>query len=339
MSTFKTGDTAENSENINNFSIFQKQLNSKTKNENTNSNTFPNNESSNINSISFQNTLSHNNLISLIQILQQENNLLKNNSNITQKVEKRYSDTIQYKLISLKNEIENLKRIIANKDNIIMNMQNFINNITKIVLNGKINLSINQTDIKALNNNLKEIEKNIISKFQKMQKFNKIPQPKLSNQRANIIQRKRTEPVFDYNKKYFHSIPLKRNSNKTNMSIKSNFNRSKNLFNKSKNEESINNKNINKINNKNNNKNINKNKNNECVDIRCGTCRSKSKNNQKFYKERIKLRLKGFLLTKPEGIFSRTPKKHNKSGKVNQYKDYLKNVSVGKINHKNINIK
>ena len=283
-------------EKINYFSMFQNKNNKNTKNENANINTFPNDESTN--NISFQNNISHHNLISLIQILQQENSLLKSNLNIGQNIEPKYSDTIQYKMLSLKNEIENLKRIITNKDNIIMNMQNFINNMNKIILNGKINLNVNQIDLKTFNINLKQLEQDIITKFQKMQKYNKIAPPKSNKEKQNILERQKTEPSFN-DKQCFYSIPLNKKTNKTNVSLKLNFN--KKLFfkkiNKTMNEEII--KGI----------KCNINKNDEYADVRCVTCRKKSKNNEKFYRERQKLRLKGFLSFKPNGLFSRTPKR------------------------------
>ena len=271
-------------EKINYFSMFQNKINENSKNENTNINTFPNDEYTN--NISFQNKISHNNLISLIQILQQENSLLKSNMNINQNIEPKYSDTIQYKMLSLKNEIENLKRIITNKDN-----------MNKIILNGKINLNVNQIDIKTFNTNLKQLEQNIITKFLKIQKYNKITPSQLNKEKKYLLERQKTEPAFN-DKKCFYSIPLKKKQ-KANVSLKLNFNQK--LFckkiNKTMNEESI--KGI----------KCNINKNDEYADVRCVTCRKKSKNNEKFNRERQKLRLKGFLSIKPNGLFSRTPKR------------------------------
>ena len=270
------------------------------------------------NSISFQNNVSQNHLLSLIQILQQENNLLRNKLSQGQNIEDKYSNTIQYKLLSAKNEVENLKRMITTKDNIIMNLQNFINNINKIISNGKINLNINQLDTKEFIINLKELETKIILSLQKNpknQRNTKILQPKLSKTSNSILKKEKTDQGF-LNKKYIHKIPQRKpikniNTKKLSFSQKSHFNTSIST---------------NKPNYSCENTNINN--RNECNDIRCGTCRKKSKNNEKFYKERKKLRLKGFLLTKPEGIFSRTPKKdHIKCRNNNYYQEYLKNIS------------
>lgn len=281
-------------------------------NENQNNN-FQNNE--HLMNISFQNNISQNHLLSLIQVLQQENTLLRNKLTIGQKIEDKYSDTIQYKLLSSKNEIENLKKMNARKDNIIMNMQNFINNINKIITNGKINVNINQIDINEFIINLKELEKNIISKLQKIQNFNKIPQPKLNKGSENLIKMKKKAPGF---KKYVNKVPIKKNLKRNITNTQSSFIKS-NIFNTSINKQNF------------IFGNFTNNKNNECKDIRCKTCRKKSKNNENFYLQRRKLRLKGFLLTKPEGIFSRTPKKDQvKSTESDYYHDYLKNINNGK---------
>ena len=343
----------DNSEIFNNFSKYQKELENKDqqifelqnkikyllqkqdKNEiisqnNKNNNPYQKflNKEPNSNTISFQNNISQNHLLSLIQTLQQENTLLKNKLNVGQKIEDKYTDTIQYKLISAKNEIENLTKMNNNKDNIIMNMQNFINNINKLITNDKINLNINQIGIKTFIDNLKELEQKIFSKFEKMEKNSKI-QSHIDKRNRTFMQKQKTElrlNKFNINKKYYYQIPINKNVNKNLISNKSKTN--KNLIPK-------------KSTNTTNNicEKCIMNRKNQCEDIRCTTCRKKSKNNEKFYKERKRLRLKGFLLTKPEGIFSRTPKKeHIKSKENKYYNEYLKNItSKNKNTFSNIN--
>jgi hypothetical protein len=335
MSLLKLDD---NSEIFNNFSKYQKELENKDQqiielqnkinnllekqNQNfitqqhnndiiNNNQKFQNNELKS--NISFQKNISQNHLLSLILILQQENTLLKNKLNKDHKIEDKYSDTVQYKLLRAKTEIENLTKMNNNKDNIIMNMQNFINNINILITNNKINLNINQIGIKTFIDNLKELEQKILSKFEKIQKISKIPQSQINKRNQNLLKKPKKEPGFNklnINKKYFYRIPINKNVNKSIIFITKNF---------------ISNKSLNTTNNlcEKCAKNIN-----EYKDIRCSTCRKKSKNNEKFYKERKKLRLKGFLLTKPEGIFSRTPKKiHIKSKENKYYNEYLKNIT------------
>ena len=200
MSLLKLDETCDT---VNNFSVYQKELNKKNKqiieleniikelmnnNNNNNNNNCShishmteksNNQSQIHNSsytISFQNNISQNHMISLIQVLQKENAILKNKLNEDQKIEDKFSNTIQFKLLSAKDEIENLKKMNTNKDNIIMTMQNFLNNINKIISNEKINLNFNQIDVKTFSNNLKELEQEIISKLHNTHRSNKIPQ-------------------------------------------------------------------------------------------------------------------------------------------------------------------
>jgi hypothetical protein len=312
----------ENELNLNNknkeINKLQKELNALIQNKNIKNNTSINNGNYNdmiininnndlpykpFNNISFQNNISQNHLLELIQILKQENTILKSKLSIEQKIEDKYSDTIQYKFLSAKKEVENLKKMNTNKDNIIMNLQNFINNINKIISNGKINLNINQVNPKEFLVNLKELETKIISNLQK-NKNGKIPQPKINKGKINILKKQKYEQDFLIKGKYMHKIPQKKittNANFNNLSFSKN---KKNDFN-----------------------NFYKNKN-ECDDIRCGTCRKKSKKNEKFYMERKKLRLKGFLLTKPEGIFSKTRKKERiKCHNDKYYQEYLQNIT------------
>ena len=333
MSLLKLDD--ETCDTMNNLSIYINELNKKNKQiielenkikelmQNKNNNNYSQiTEKSNYQtqvpnssySISFQNNISQNHLISLIQVLQQENAILKSKLNSEQKIENRYNNTIQFKLLSAKDEIENLSKMNANKDNIIMLVQNFLNNINKIISNEKINLSINQIDIKTFSDNLKELEQQIISKLHNMHKPNKINQS-LNKKKMNktLSKKQNTETEFDI-KKFYNKIAKKNENKNRKKCFKSTFNRN-----------TVTNMTFNKANficpkcckNK-----------NECNDIRCLICRNKSKKNEQFYKERKKLRLKGYLLTKPEGIYSRTPKKlYYKSVEGNNYNENFRTIN------------
>ena len=263
---------------------------------------------------SFQNNnINHNNLISLVQLLQQENSLLKNKLNLELKIDNKNSNSMQYKLLCAQKEIEILTKMNNDKDNIIMNMQNFINNINKVISNEKINLNLNIIDMKTFAANLKELEQKIISKLPKIPKFNKIPNYYIKKVKENSFKKQKTDISFN-SKNYLNKIPLyNKNINiklKTNYSLNSSINNNRSL--------------------KKNNLIHSKNNNDECKDIRCTTCRNKSKNDAQFYKQRKKIRLRGILSTKPEEVYSRTPKKeHIKSFEGGYYNDYLKSINNG----------
>lgn len=263
---------------------------------------------------SFQNNnINHNNLISLVQLLQHENTLLKNKLNLELKIDNKNSNSIQNKLFCAQKEIEILTKMNNDKDNIILNMQIFINNINKVISNEKINLNLNILDIKTYVANLKELEKKVISKLPKIPKFNKIPNSFMRKGKENSVKKQKTDISFN-SKSHLNKIPLyNKNTNikmKSNCSLNSSINTNKSL-------------------NK-NNLFHSKNKNEECKDIRCTICRNKSKNDAQFYKQRKKIRLRGFLSTKPEEVYSRTPKKeHIKSVEGEYYNNYLKSINNG----------
>jgi hypothetical protein len=142
--------------------ILRNRINNLVLNKNSLISQFDNSKQKNIPSlknISPKNNLSiKTKLISSIQTLKYENSLLRNKMGLTKKIEDKYSDTIKYKLLSAQKEIDNLTIMNTNKDNIIMNMQNFINNLNNIICNGKINLNLEQIDIKTFIKNLKKLE-------------------------------------------------------------------------------------------------------------------------------------------------------------------------------------
>ena len=105
--------------------------------------------------ISPQNNYSKNRLYTSLQTLQYENSLLKNKLNLNDQIGGKYNHIFHYKLLSAQKEIENLTTMNNTKDKIIMSLQNFINNINNIICKGKLNLDINQIDIKTFILNLK----------------------------------------------------------------------------------------------------------------------------------------------------------------------------------------
>jgi hypothetical protein len=150
--------------------ILRNRINNLVLNKNSLISQFDNSKQKNIPSlknISPKNNLPiKNKLISSIQTLKHENSILRNKMDLANNIEDKYSDTIKYKLLSAQKEIDNLTIMNTNKDNIIMNMQNFLNNLNNIICNGKINLNLEQIDIKTFITNLKQLEQKIVYKLQ-----------------------------------------------------------------------------------------------------------------------------------------------------------------------------
>ena len=151
----------------------------------------------------------HNKLISSIRILDNENFILKNKMDISNKLKDKYNDTIKYKLSSAQKEIDNLTIMNTNKDHLIMIMQKFINNLNNIVCNGKINLNIEKIDIKTFIKNLNQLEQKLISKlFKKIKsQSNKIPEDIIKDAKQNSIMKQKTQESF-VKKKDLYIIPL-----------------------------------------------------------------------------------------------------------------------------------
>ena len=104
--------------------------------------------------------------------MQIQNSLLRNKLNLSAKIDKKFNNTFQYRLLSAQKEIENLTIMNTTKDNIINNMLIFINNLNNALCNGKINLNLNQIDIKTFKLNLAKLEQKIINKIKKVPKMN-----------------------------------------------------------------------------------------------------------------------------------------------------------------------
>lgn len=150
-----------------------------------------------------------NRLIPSLRTLENENSIIRKKMGLSSKIKDKYNDTIKYKLLSAQKEIDNLTIMNANKDNIIMIMQKFINNINNIICNGKINLNLENIDIKTFIKNLNQLEQKIISKLFKKKKSqsNKIPEDIIKDAKQNSIMKQKTEISFAKNKNLY-IIPL-----------------------------------------------------------------------------------------------------------------------------------
>jgi hypothetical protein len=198
-------------------------------------------------SISPQNITKHNNLFSSMHALKNENYKSRNIMNLSNHIESKYSSTFKYKLLNAQKEIENLTVMNTNKDNIIINVQNFLNNLNNIICKGKLNLDLNQIDIKTFITNLKNLETKIMEKLQKIVKPNKIPYSIIRKIKDHPIKKQKTEITL-MNKKDLHIIPLnKRNYKKINTQINNN----RKFSNSSLNKQNYNSLNINNIRNEN----------------------------------------------------------------------------------------
>lgn len=124
----------------------------------------------------------------------------------------KYKNTFQYRLLSAQKEIENLTIMNTSKDNIILNMQTFINNLNNAVCNGKLNLNLNQIDIRLFIINLKFLEQKILKILQKIKAPNKIPDSIIESIRENS----KKKPKIGNNKKGLYIIPLFSRINKLN---------------------------------------------------------------------------------------------------------------------------
>ena len=224
-------------------------------------------------------------LISSIHTSKYENSLLRNKMGLTKKIEDKYSDTIKYKLLSAQKEIDNLTIMNTNKDNIIMNMQNFINNLNNIICNGKINLNLEQIDIKTFIINLKQLEQKIVSKLQNKSKSNKIPKELIKDAKQNTLIKQKAE-ISLLKKRHLYIIPLinrkhnKRISNhlsvsKTSKASNNSLNMHKTIY-----------------------QNSSKKKYNDWKEMRCLTGRNK---------DRSTLKLRRYFLTKQNTKISSSP--------------------------------
>ena len=199
------------------------------------------------------------------------------------------NDLMKYNLIKQEKYIQTLSILNQKKDIIILNIQNFINKISQYIFKQQINFQLNKINLNEFISFLKQLEINIISNYNI---DTKEPKTTLKQSRS------------------FYKIENK-TKNLKNQLLRSN---SKNKINEN-----------NIISKKNNN--LKYNSLEECNDIRCKICRNQTKMDHTFYKEQKNLRVKGYLLTKSDGICSRTPPKDEKNNSEDDYNVYIKNIN------------
>lgn len=255
--------------------ILKNRINNLVLNKNSLISQFDNSKQKNIISLKnispINNLTIRNKLISSIHTLQNENSILRNKMDLTNKIEDKFSDTIKYKLLSAQKEIDNLTIMNTNKDNIIMSMQNFINNLNNIICNGKINLNLDQIDIKTFIKNLKQLEQKIVSKLQIKSKANKIPKDIIKDAKQNSLIKQKAE-ISLLKKKHLYIIPLINRKHNKKISTHLSINKTNKFSNNSLNMH-------NTI-----NQNSSKNKYHDWKELRCLTGRNKDKSTLKLRK-------------------------------------------------------
>ena len=262
-------------------------------------------------SISPKNNYSKNSLYSSFQTLQYDNSLLNNKITINDQIGEKYNNTLHYKLLSAQREIENLTTMNTIKDKIIMNVQNFINNINNVVCNGKLNLNINQLDIKTFIKNLQLLEQKIIKRLLIMPNPYKIPDSIIKTFKENSIRKQKTEVALIKKKKHLYIYPLDQRTYKINNNT--NINNESKYSNHSYLKQNITNQNYIKKPNK------------ELKLLRSSTNRNNSK-----IKEN-KIQLKRYLLNKRQELYSKTPIKKNIKSLENKRKfDDFKSINIKK---------
>ena len=242
--------------------------------------------------------ISKNNLHSSIHLMQIQNTLLRNKLNLSAKIGKKFNNTFQFRLFSAQKEIENLTIMNTTKDSIINNMQKFINNLNNAACNGKINLNLNQIDVKTFIINLKKLEQKIINKIKKVPKMNKIPESLIKKIKENPIRKQKTDISLCYKNK-IDLIPYKLNT-------------------------------ISSINENNNNSNTNtqnysKKKTKQLKYIKSATGRNKNIINRNAKEKTLKL--KRFFLAKNDEIYNQFNNKKHMNSLDNKNKEYIKTIN------------
>lgn len=270
--------------------ILRNRINNLVLNKNSLISQFENSKQKNIPSlknISPKNNLTiRNKLISSIQTLKYENSILRNKMDLANEIEGKYSDTIKYKLLSAQKEIDNLTIMNTNKDIIIMNMQKFINNLNNIIGNGKINLNLEQIDIKTFIKNLKQLEQKIVSKLHNKSKPNKIPKDIIKDAKQNSLIKQKDDASL-LRKKHLYIIPIINRKHNKRISTHLSINKMSKYLNNSLNMNNT------ICQNRSNNK-----YNNDWNEMRCLTGRNK---------DRSTLKLRRYFLTKQNTEISSSP--------------------------------
>ena len=254
-----------------------------------------------------------NQLYQIINYLQNENTLLKNEVNKKDKIEQNYNNTFLKKLNQSRREIDNLSVMNSIKDTILRELQDFVNKLNDNIGN-KLNceLDFNNDDLNTFIYNLEQIKNKIYSEFSNNtingnNNFNKEnnnlnKEINLNNNNSNKI----NNIIFQNN--------TFRNQNYKN-DIRSISGMSKRSFPKEKipshkDEESLYKRSLSNY----TTETLNKELNNHLKDCKCQGCLSKAKKDPSFLTDRFEFKSKAWIKKPDYHSILRTPPR-------NEYED------------------
>ena len=254
-----------------------------------------------------------NQLYQIINYLQNENTLLKNEVNKKDKIEQNYNNTFLKKLNQSRREIDNLSVMNSIKDTILRELQDFVNELNDNIGN-KLNceLDFNNDDLNTFKYNLEQIKNKIYSEFSNNtingnNNFNKEnnnlnKEINLNNNNSNKI----NNIIFQNN--------TFRNQNYKN-DIRSISGMSKRSFPKEKipshkDEESLYKRSLSNY----TTETLNKELNNHLKDCKCQGCLSKAKKDPSFLTDRLEFKSKAWIKKPDYHSILRTPPR-------NEYED------------------
>ena len=254
-----------------------------------------------------------NQLYQIINYLQNENTLLKNEINKKDKIEQNYNNTFLKKLNQSRREIDNLSVMNSIKDTILRELQDFVNELNDNIGN-KLNceLDFNNDDLNTFKYNLEQIKNKIYSEFSNNtingnNNFNKEnnnlnKEINLNNNNSNKI----NNIIFQNN--------TFRNQNYKN-DIRSISGMSKRSFPKEKipshkDEESLYKRSLSNY----TTETLNKELNNHLKDCKCQGCLSKAKKDPSFLTDRFEFKSKAWIKKPDYHSILRTPPR-------NEYED------------------
>ena len=254
-----------------------------------------------------------NQLYQIINYLQNENTLLKNEVNKKDKIEQNYNNTFLKKLNQSRREIDNLSVMNTIKDTILRELQDFVNELNNNIGN-KLNceLDFNNDDLNIFKYNLEQIKNKIYSEFSNNtingnNNFNKEnnnlnKEINLNNNNSNKI----NNIIFQNN--------TFRNQNYKN-DIRSISGMSKRSFPKEKipshkDEESLYKRSLSNY----TTETLNKELNNHLKDCKCQGCLSKAKKDPSFLTDRFEFKSKAWIKKPDYHSILRTPPR-------NEYED------------------
>ena len=254
-----------------------------------------------------------NQLYQIINYLQNENTLLKNEVNKKDKIEQNYNNTFLKKLNQSRREIDNLSVMNSIKDTILRELQDFVNELNDNIGN-KLNceLDFNNDDLNTFKYNLEQIKNKIYSEFSNNtingnNNFNK--ENNNLNKEINLNNNKNNK----INNIIFQNNTF-RNQNYKN-DIRSISGMSKRSFPKEKipshkDEESLYKRSLSNY----TTETLNKELNNHLKDCKCQGCLSKAKKDPSFLTDRFEFKSKAWIKKPDYHSILRTPPR-------NEYED------------------